>query len=406
MARRSPGMNLRKTKAPISHCVLTALLSLFLVLLSAACVNKEVSKNRQLSPISLKFREKLQVFKNQVRFPGATAAFALPEGPFSSVAVGNSDEENRIEMKPLDRLPAGSVGKTFVAALAILLAQEGRFSLDDKIEKWLGDEDWFPRLPNHEDITIRTLLNHRSGLKDHAFESQEFARDLGKMMSTDPDEAIPPEQLVSYVLDVPPLFKVGTDFHYSDTNYILVGIIIEKATRSSYYEELKKRILTRFGLNNTLPADKRELPGIVPGYLDPHGPFGLSIKKTVQDGRLIFNPLTEWTGGGLISTSEDLARWAKLLYEGKLSTKPYLEEMLDFGGFPYGLGVGVRVTELGKAYGHSGYFPGYITAMGYFPDHKIAVAIQFNRDYEVGDPPSQLVELAKVIIEGLKPRTQ
>ncbi len=399
-------MNQRKKNAPISRCVLTALLSLFLVLLSSACANKEVSKNRQLSQITLKFREKLQVFKNQVGFPGATAAFALPEGPFSSVAVGNSDEENKIEMKPLDRMPAGSVGKAFVAALAILLAQEGRFNLDDKIEKWLGDEDWFPRLPNHEDITIRTLLNHRSGLKDHAFESEEFARDLGKMMATNQDAVITPEQLVSYVLDIPPLFKVGTDFHYSDTNYILVGIIIEKATRSSYYEELTNRTLAKFSLNNTLPADKRELPGIVPGYLDPNGPFGLSIKKTIQDGRLIFNPQTEWTGGGLISTSEDLARWAKLLYGGKLSAKPYLEEMLDFGGFQYGLGAGLRETELGRAYGHSGYFPGYNTAMGYFPDHKIAVAIQINRDYDVGDPSSQLVELAKVVIEELKPRTK
>ena len=399
-------MNQRKKNETVPGYVLTSLFILSLVLLSSACANKEGSKNRQLAPITQKFREKLQVFKNQLGFPGATAAFTSPDGLSSSVAVGNADEESKIGMKPLDRMPAGSVGKTFVAALSILLAQEGTFNLDDKIGKWLGDEEWFPRLPNHEDITIRTLLNHRSGLKDHAFESPEFAQDLGKMMSENPDAVILPEQLVSYVLDVPPLSKVGTDFHYSDTNYILVGIIIEKAARLSYYEALTTRILAKFGLNDTLPADKRELSRIVPGYLDPNGPFGSSIQKTIQGGRLIFNPLIEWTGGGLISTSEDLARWAKLLCEGKLSTKPYLEEMLDFGGFPYGLGVGVRDTDLGKAYGHSGYFPGYITAMGYFPDQKIAVAIQFNRDYDVGDPSSQLVELAKVVIEELRPRTQ
>ena len=399
-------MSLRKKNLLISRYVSTVLLSLFLVLFSLACSKKEEAKNQQISQITQKFKEKLQVFQNDLGFPGATAAFVLPGGLSSSVAVGYSDVENKIEMKPTDRMPAGSVGKTFVAALAILLAQEGKFNLDDKIEKWLGNEDWFPRLPASEEITIRTLLNHRSGLKDHVFESQEFTRDIEKILSSDPDAIIPPEKLVSYVLDAPPLFKVGTDFHYSDTNYIIVGIIIEKATRSSYYNELTQRLLAKFSLSNTLPADNRELPGIIPGYIDPKSPFGSLAKKTMQEGRLLFNPQTEWTGGGLISTSEDLARWAKLLYEGKLSEVPYLDEMLDRGSFPYGLGVGVRETELGIAYGHSGYFPGYRTAMGYFPAHKIAVAIQFNRDYDVGEHPSQLVELAKVVLEQLEPRVK
>lgn len=397
-------MSLKKKNALISHYVLTVLLSLFLVFFSLACANREEAKNQKLSQITQKFKEKLQVFQNQLGFPGVTAAFVLPEGLSSSAAVGYSDVGNKIEMKPTDRMPAGSVGKTFVAALAILLAQEGKFNLDDKIEKWLGDEDWFPRLPNRKDITIRTLLNHRSGLKDHVFESQEFARDIEKILSADPDVIIPPEKLVSYVLDAPPLFKVGTDFHYSDTNYIIVGIIIEKATRSTYYNELTQRILAKFRLNNTLPSDKRELPAIIPGYMDPKSPFGSLTNKTIKEGKLLFNPLTEWTGGGLISTSEDLARWVKLLCEGKLSTVPYLDEMLDHGRFQYGLGVGMRDTELGRAFGHSGYFPGYNTAIGYFPKHKIAVAIQFNRDYDVGDHPFQLVDLAKVILEQLEPR--
>ena len=373
-----------------------------LILLSPGCVKKEKVSRQQLAQVTPKFKEKLQEFHEKIEFPGATAAFVLPDGRYSSVAVGYSDTEKKIEMNPTDLMPSGSVGKTFVAALMILLSQEGKLGLDDRIGKWLKDEDWFARLPNGKDLTVRMLLNHRSGLKDHVFESQEFVRDMIKLMSTNPDAVVPAEQLVSYVLNAPPIFEAGADFHYSDTNYILAGLIIEKATQSTYYDELIEWILEKHNLNNTFPAVTRDLPGLIPGYIDPENPLGLPIKKSMQDGRLFFNPHVEWTGGGLISTSEDLARWAKLLYEGKLSGKPYLEELLKHDGFHYGLGVGVRESELGPMYGHSGYFPGYKTSMGYFTSYKIAVAIQFNRDYGVGDLSSHLVILARVIIEQLK----
>jgi len=355
----------------------------------------------EMKKITQDFQAKLEELRGQFKFPGATAAFILPDGRVSAVAVGFSDVESKTLMKPTDRMPSGSVGKTFVAGVMILLAKEGKVSLDDMIDKWFKNEAWLPRLPNAHEITIRMLLNHRSGILDHVFESKKFLEDLAVISTQNPDQAIPPEKLISYVLDAPPLFPAGTKFHYSDTNYILAGLIIEKATHSTYYDELEKRILKKFGLKNTLPATSRKLPGIVPGYIDPQNPLGITIKKTVQEGLLMSNPLTEWTGGGLISNPGDLVRWAKLLYEGKLMERPYLTELLDHGEFPAGLGVGVHPTSLGIMYGHTGYFPGYNTAMEYFPDHKIAVAAQFNMDHGHGDLQEEILALASVVVNRL-----
>ena len=371
-----------------------------LIVLLFSAMEGPYGQDDQIKTITQDFRAKLGELQDQFKFPGATAAFILPDGRVSTVAVGFSDVESKALMNQADRMPSGSVGKTFVAAVMIILAKEGKVSLDDKINVWFKHEAWLPRLPNAHEITIRMLLNHRSGIIDHVFESKKFVEDIAALLAQNPDEAIPPEKLISYVLDSPPLFPAGTKFHYSDTNYILAGLIIEKATHSTYYSELVKRILNKFGLKNTLPATSRKLPGIVPGYIDPQNPFGVTIKKTVQEGLLLSNPLTEWAGGGLISTPGDLVRWAKLLYEGKLMERPYLNELLDHGEFPYGLGASVQSTSLGPMYGHTGYFPGYSTVMEYFPDHKIAVAVQFNRDYGHGDLKEDITALAGVVIDG------
>lgn len=359
------------------------------------------SGSPQVEKITQNFQAKLDEIHAQFKFPGATAAFVLPDGQSSALAVGFSDVENKTKMNPFDRMPSGSVGKTFVAAVMITLAKEGKLSLDDKIEKWFNKESWLPRLPNAGEITIRMLLNHRSGLIDHALESKKFAEDILALALQNPDGVFAPEKLVSYVLDSPPLFPAGTKFHYSDTNYILAGMIIEKATQSTYYRELEKRILDKFHLDNTLPAVGRKLPGIVPGYIDPKNPFGIQLAKTIQDGLLLANPQNEWTGGGLVSTPVDLALWAKRLYEGKLIKKPYLDELLDCGTFPYGLGVRVQQTDMGPMVGHSGYYPGYNTIMAYFPSHKIALAVQINQDYGHGDLKELILALAHVVVNGL-----
>ena len=341
-------------------------------------------------------------------FPGATAAFVLPDGSVHAFSTGWSDVEAEVEMEPDMLMPSGSIGKTYVAATAISMAQDGVLGLDDPISKWLGEEPWFDRLPNGDDITLRMLLNHSGGLIDHAFDSEPFLVDLAAMVEAgDADAEMEPRELVRYALDQEPLFAAGQGFNYTDTGYIVIGLVIEKASGGNYYDELRTRVLEPHGLADmTLPQDRRDAPRLAQGYgVISAQLFGTPEKVVGDDGRLAFHPGLEWTGGGLYNNSQALARWARILYEGDAFEEPYLDELLGSisragDKETYGLGVLIQDTPLGTTYGHSGFFPGYNSVMIYFPDQRVAVAMQINTDR------SQFIRhgntLAAVVLEAVR----
>jgi D-alanyl-D-alanine carboxypeptidase len=312
-----------------------------------------------------------------------------------------ADRKSNRRMTPDDLMLQGSVGKTYAAALAMRLVAENKLDLDSKIERYLGSEPWFSRLPNSKSITVRMLMNHTSGLVRYEFKDQ-FTKDL----TANPDKIWKPEELIAYIFDTAAPFAAGAGWDYSDTNYIVLGMIIERITRMKYYEMVERDLLQPLKLRRTLPSDRRRIPGLVQGYAGQGNPFG-GTDEMIVDGAFVLNPQFEWTGGGMASTTEDLARWAKDLYEGRAFPPRMLEEMLK--GVParlgpeskYGLGVILRPSAFGNTYGHSGFFPGYLTEMVYFPDHKLAVAVQVNTSVSrsLGRPLSRFVsELAEVVI--------
>jgi D-alanyl-D-alanine carboxypeptidase len=334
-----------------------------------------------------------------------SVGFVLPDGRSAGVSSGLADVENKVPLKPTDRLLAGSVGKTFVAAVVFQLAEEGKLELDDTLEKWLGKEPWFARLPNAKEITLRSLLNHTAGLPEY-FEQKGFAEAL----KADHDRAWKPSELMAFVLDAKPLFAVGKGWAYADTHYILVGMAAERASGKPLFEEIQRRLLKPLKLAGIVPSDRREVAGLVTGYVGPRNPLGFE-GRTVRDGKLVTNPQFEWAGGGLATTPEDLARWAKALYEGgTFKKKVTLETMLSGvdatggrgggKGNKYGLGVQIRESEWGRSYGHAGWFPGYLTEVAYFPERRVAVAVQFNTD--IGKSlkkgvPAYVTDMARII---------
>jgi D-alanyl-D-alanine carboxypeptidase len=336
-------------------------------------------------------------------FPGATAAIVLPDGTALALAVGYSDSTRRVPMRTDDRMLQGSVGKTYYAAVAMQLVAQGRLDLDAAVSDYLGDRPWFDRVPNASDITVRNLMNHTSGVMRYEFK-QEFLVDL----KADPDKHWEPEELLAYILDEQPQFAAGQGWEYSDTNYILLGLIIESITGGSLYDEVKRRLLEPLGLHNTVPSEGRIIAGLVQGYAGAGNPFLGRDEVLLPDGRFVINPQFEWAGGGYASTTEDLARWTKAVYEGRAFEPELLGEVL--AGVParlgtgssYGLGVIIHETPLGTTYGHSGFFPGYLTEMTYYPDEKIAVAVQVNTSVpaSLGRPMGAIAgELANVVIE-------
>ena len=361
----------------------------------------QTANNRKPSSLRHTLQLKLEEWHAAGTFPGATLGVVLADGESFGLAVGLSDRELKTPMKPDNRMLAGSVGKTFAAATALQLVAEGKFGLDDKIEKYLGSEAWFARLPNAKEITVRELMNHTSGLVRYEFKD-EFTRDL----TANPDKVWQPQELVSYLLDEKAPFEAGKGWDYSDTNYIVLGMIIEKVTGRKFYEEANRRLIKPLKLTDTIPQDGPRLKGVIQGYAGPNNPFG-GQDAMIHDGKLSINPQFEWTGGGYVSTSEDLARWAKMFYEGKAFPATLLPQVLNGVSAPmlgrettYGLGVIIRKTSAGISYGHSGFFPGYMTDMMYFPDYKVAVAVQVNTSVgrSLGKPPGRvLVEAMEVI---------
>ena len=344
---------------------------------------------------------KLDEWHKAGTFPGATLGVVLANGESFGLAVGFSDRDAKTPMKPTDRMLAGSVGKTFAAATALQLIKEGKIALDDKIEKYLGGEPWFARLPNAKDITVRQLMNHTSGLVRYEFKEQ-FTKDL----TANPEKVWKPAELLAYLFDTKAPFEAGKSWDYSDTNYIVLGMIIEKVTGKRFYDEANRRLINPLKLTDTIQQDRPRLKGVVQGYAGPDTPFG-GTDAMIVNGKFAINPQFEWTGGGYASTAQDLARWAKMIYEGKAFSPELLPQVLDGVAAPmigretnYGLGVIIWKTTLGTAYGHSGFFPGYITQMMYFPEHRAAVAVQINTSVgrSLGKPPSRvLVEAMEAI---------
>ena len=287
--------------------------------------------------------------------------------------------------------------------------QDGKLSLDDKAEKWLGEEPWFADLPNGREMTVRNLLMHRSGVADHVYDPN-----LDRRGSQDGREARHRSRLLLQAgrtgwvcSECKPLFAAGQGFKYTDTGYILLGLIAERAGGASYYDQVRARFLTPLGLKLTEPADHRDIPNLAAGYLAAKNPLGLPEKITA-DGKLRYNPLSEWTGGGLVSNPQDLARWAKTLYEGRALEKPYLNELLatdpkdEKKSSKYGLGVSISKSPLGTSYGHGGWSVGYLSHVDYYPAQRVAVAVQTNTDVR-DDMLGDLMALIKDVLETVGP---
>jgi hypothetical protein len=160
----------------------------------------------------------------------------------------------------------------------------------------------------------------------------------------------------------------------------LIGLIIERATGKTLYDEITDRILKPLKLGRTIPSSSVILPEVSNGYFEN--------RPVIVGGKFTVNPQWEWAGGGFASTAEDLARWAKELYSGDVLGKKSLEEMLNSTttgeGAGYGLGVEIVQSKWGKAYGHDGEFPGYLSDMRFYPKYKIAVAVMVNSDETAG----------------------
>lgn len=344
-------------------------------------------------PLQARIQAYLDEWRAAATFPGAAVGLVLADGTSFAVTTGVADRATGTPVKTGDLFMAGSTGKTFFAAVAVQLIEAGTLDLDAPISKYLGDRTWFGRLPNAKDITVRMLMTHTSGLVRYEM-NPKFTADL----RAQPDKVWSPEEEVSYLLDAAPPFAAGQGWDYSDTNYIVLGMILEGITKRPLYEEVRARFLQPLQLSHVVPSTGRRIPGLVHGYAGPRDPLGLP-DEVIVDGQFVVNPQFEWTGGGFATSPLDLARWGHELYAGKALSPAARKLMID-AAVPaklgpetrYGLGVIVRpTTPAGPTWGHSGFFPGYLTELVHVPGTGATLAIQINTSAPRATGPRNLL---------------
>lgn len=361
----------------------------------------------ETTDLERKFEVALDAFRKEYRFPGATAAYVPPDGEVGVAAIGIADLRTNTEMTPQSRMLAASIGKTFVGATVVALARDGRLGLDDPISGWLGHRDWFSRLPNHDSITVRHLLTHSAGLPDHVNDAGFRAAAMDRWHGT--ENPFPPEALVAFVLDQPPLFEAGQSWAYTDTGFILLGKVIESATGQDYYDVIRERFIDPLKLIQTTPSNRPDLKDLATGYMSQDNPFGFPPETTTSQGVMAWNP-----GGGLVSTSRDLALWGATLFQGRAMDAPYVGDLLAAVPIDprnpkveYGLGVAIhRSGSYGAVYGHGGWIPGYSSSLRYYADHEVSIAFPINTDIGIVDDSTPIVRelerrLAQLVVGDL-----
>jgi D-alanyl-D-alanine carboxypeptidase len=334
----------------------------------------------QVAPGPASLQSALDDWRASIQSPGASLGVVTEDGTVTALVSGVSNRASATPMKTSDLLMAGSVGKTFFAALAVRLIEQGRLNLNAPISTYLGSKPWFSRLPNAKDITVRMLMTHTSGLVRYEM-NPKFTADL----RAQPDKVWTPEEEIAYLLDATPPFAAGQGWDYSDTNYIVLGLIMEGITGTKAYDEIERWFIKPMMLSGIVPTTSRRIPGLAAGYAGPKDPLGLP-DEVVQNGVFVINPQFEWAGGGYATTAAALAEWGHALYMAK-AISPRARDLMIAEAVParlgpetrYGLGVIVRpTTPAGPAWGHSGFFPGYQTELLHLPERRLTLAIQVN----------------------------
>jgi D-alanyl-D-alanine carboxypeptidase len=330
--------------------------------------------------LNTRLQTALDEWRESIQAPGASLGVVQKDGSVVGLASGLADKTGSRRLLPSQLMMAGSTGKTFFATLALQLIEAGQLDLNAPVAKYLGDRPWFSRLPNAKDITVRHLMTHTSGLVRYEM-NPKFTADL----RAQPDKVWTPDEEVAYLLDATPPFAAGQGWDYSDTNYIVLGMILEKLTRTKAYDEIARRFLNPLKLTEVAPTRSRRTAGLVNGYAGLKDPLGLPDEVN-PGGVFVINPQFEWAGGGFATSARQLARWGHALYTAQ-AISPKMRDLMIAEAVParlgpetrYGLGVIVRTTTpVGRTWGHSGFFPGYITELVHLPDRGLTLAVQIN----------------------------
>ena len=337
--------------------------------------------------------------------PGVVVLIASPDqgewtGAFGTRTWGGSEP-----IQATDHFRIGSNTKTMTSTVILQLVQEGKLSLDDPIGKYV------PGVPNGDTITIADLSEMRSGLFSYSFDTA-----FNNALDQHPQKVWTPQELLTIAFAHPVNSGPGQTFDYSNTNIVLLGLVIEKLTGQSATQAFEERIFAPLGLRQTsLPLDSA-LPEPHPqGYsfgsntetIDTYALSAEDQKRALAGDLLpnnetMANPSWGWTAGGAVSTVADMKTYVEALVGGGLLDPAMQQVRMDSlqavdparPGAAYGLGI----ARFDKLVGHDGQIPGYMTFMGHDPDTGLTIVIATNLATVPGGEGSALA-----VLKGLLP---
>ncbi|OEJ35439.1 alkaline D-peptidase [Streptomyces subrutilus] len=323
--------------------------------------------------------------------PGITAQARDAKGVWKA-ASGVGDLTTGAPRGVNDRFRVGSITKSFVATVLLQMEEEGKLSLDDRVE------DHLPGLVrgngnDGREITVRRLLNHTSGLFDYLADEEYLETYIfGEGYLKHRYDTVPPEKHVKVALSHEPLFKPGERFSYSNTNYVLAGLIIEKAGGRTYEAEVRDRIIKPLGLRATSnPGNSIHVPR--PGSRHYSKLFASAPDRI--DDVTEMNGSQGWADGDIISTAGDLNRFYNALLGGELLSPKQLRAMkttvssAEHPDMAYGLGLARFRTSCGTTlWGHGGGMVGSTSLAVSTEDGRHQLAYNRNGDWSTGSPQS------------------
>jgi D-alanyl-D-alanine carboxypeptidase len=321
--------------------------------------------------------------------PGVVVGIWIPgEGTYVT-AKGYGDPATRQPMRVSDHMRIGSITKTFTVTALLILANEDKIVLDDPVSKYFGF------VPNGKSITLRMLANMTSGLFNYT-EDEAWQ----KQMLGDTKRLWTPRELVNVGLAHPPYFEPGKGWHYSNTNTVLLGMIIEKVTGKPVAQVYHEKIFKPLSLNQTSWPTSSAMPAPF-----AHG-FTIQTLDNTRADATFRNPSWAFTAGEMISTMRDLKTWVESYATGSLISPELQKERMTWVTLSpntperaYGMGIGIDHGWLG----HTGELPGYNTCAYYLPAKKATIVVMVNSDIPVGKA-NPAPAIMKTLIEVVTPQ--
>jgi CubicO group peptidase (beta-lactamase class C family) len=332
------------------------------------------------------------------RFEALLVQIADADGPAVSIRLSLEGDERsyaaalgRVVVgqptaaSPQDQYRIASMSKTFMGVALLLLQEDGILSLEDGLAEWLDEAD-YANIPNADEVTLYELVTMRSGIADYLDDS------FLEAVLDDPSRTWTPREALVFAHGAQPLFAPGEGFDYSNTNYLLLHLVVEAATGQSLAEVFRERIFEPLGMKSTYTQGAETLPGVlVNGYEDVDGDGVEEDVSAINDGFGLGD-------GGLVSTTGDLVIFYRALFvDQTLLSEESLARLLETPQpeDEYGMGVEVREDErYGMVYGHTGGVLGFTGGVFYAPDlDAVAVALYANQNFS-GDEITALFDLA------------